>query len=1510
MLDLDEDPVPGDPERVKQLARELHDFADDVADALRQIKGMAGEDALLRWAGKTAKAFQDEFEEVPKNLKKLQRSYDLAGDALAAYWPKLERAQSLADKALARGREARNELSSATGRLDSANSWVDRATKKSEEYDEKEGKEKPDESEVRAATRNATDAKSARASAQTAVDNAQGGLEAAKKMAADAKKMREDAASEAKDKLEDASDAGIQNRKWWEKAVDWVKDNWDTIVSVCKVIVAVLGIVVLIIGGPLAWVVLAAALVVLADTLYKYANGEASLWDVAFAALDCIPGMKGLTTLGGLAKMAKGMKGGLAAAKGGLKAMAAGVKGMGKAFRKKAVQMFKRNGCGDPVDVATGEMILSATDVELPGVLPLVIERHHITTYTEGRYFGRSWASTLDQRLQLTEDAVHFHTADGMTLVYPIPVGDGQTPVYPVVGPEWGLTWNGRPASPLVIEQGEAGQALLFAPVPGRPSSELTISALVDRNGNRLDFQYDDAGRLRELTHTGGYRVGVATYQGRVTSLTLLSDPDEPLLVSYDFDDAGLLSKVFNSSGLPLLFSYDADARLTRWEDRNGSWYGYDYDEAGRCVHSTGTGQALEYSYLYEPDQLRTTATDSRGHTTVFEFNDRFQLIATTDHLGHATLQNFDADGRLASTTDPLGRTTRYEYDDAGDLTVLVLPDGTRKQAVYNDLRLPTELIDADGSRWEFAYDAHGNRTTTLDPAGQRTRFTYGPQGALSGITDAAGGVRRVRCNPAGLPTAITDPVGETTHLTRDAFGRPVTLTDPLGAQTHHRWSIEGRLLQRTDPLGGVETLQWDAEGNLLSRTEPGGATTTHTYGVFDLPTSTTGPDDVTYRFTRDTELNLTQVIDPQGRTWDYTYDEVGRLVSESDFDGRVTTYAYDPAGRISTSTNPAGQQLRYDYDALGRLTTKASGDGDLLARYTYDPVGRMTGTTTPGVDLARTYDPLGNLVTETVNGRTLTLSYDSCGRPITRTTPASHHSRWTYHPDGLPATLTTDGRTLTFDHDPLGRETTRRVRGPADNQLTYTQQWDPAGRLTNQTVTSPAGSTTRTVTSRAFGYRPDGYLTHFTDQRGSTRTYDLDPLGRVLAATTPAGREDYSYDPTGNQTTAHWTAPEDSPATDTIGDRAYEGTLLTQAGRIRYEYDTAGRVTLRQRRRLSRKPDTWHYTWDADDHLTQVTTPDGTTWRYHYDGVGRRTSKERQDATGAVVERTAFTWHEATLVEQTTTAGNCGDHDRADPPETLTWSHRGLQPLTQTRHLPGQDEYDRAFFTIVTDLVGTPTELVDDFGAIVWQENATLYGLPLTRRNDSHTTPLRFPGQYADPETGWNYNYYRHYDPATARYTSLDPLGLTPTPNPATYVHNPHTWADPLGLTPCPHTVYRNLRPDEDPALGLVAKNPDATYTPAGHVLNGSRPGWASQFISTTRSSDVALNSQWTSGRVVAIDLRMVPGSVIDLSTDAGRELHNIRGFTAINRTKSSAEVLITGRIPPEAITWVKGGP
>ena len=405
---------------------------------------MAGEDAILTWAGKTAESFTAEFEDAPGKLKKLKKSYEMAGDALSTYWPELERSQALADKALAQGREAQTSLSSAQSRLSSADSWVDRAGKEADKYkdDKDSGKDvpKPDPDKVKAATRNADSAEKAQSAAKSDVTAAQNNLDAAKKMADDARKMRESAAGTAKKKIDEASDAGIKNRKWWEEVGDWVTDNWDTIVAVCKVVVAVLGIIAMIVGGPiLAAIVLVAALVVLADTLHKYANGEAGLLDVAFAALDCIPGMKALTSLRGLAKGMKGLKSaarGLRSAGGGLrKALSGGMKkvaGKGKSAKGRCKN-------GDPIDMISGEMLMEHTDIVLPGMLSLVLRRTHLSTYRWGHWYGDTWASTLDERVEIDDEGLVYVTEDGRLLAYPHPQPGG-TPVLPAHGPRWPLS--------------------------------------------------------------------------------------------------------------------------------------------------------------------------------------------------------------------------------------------------------------------------------------------------------------------------------------------------------------------------------------------------------------------------------------------------------------------------------------------------------------------------------------------------------------------------------------------------------------------------------------------------------------------------------------------------------------------------------------------------------------------------------------------------------------------------------------------------------------------------------------------------------------------------------------------------------------------------------------------------------------------------------------------------------------------------------------------------------------
>ncbi|MFJ8188367.1 RHS repeat-associated core domain-containing protein [Streptomyces sp. NPDC096094] len=246
----------------------------------------------------------------------------------------------------------------------------------------------------------------------------------------------------------------------------------------------------------------------------------------------------------------------------------------------------------------------------------------------------------------------------------------------------------------------------------------------------------------------------------------------------------------------------------------------------------------------------------------------------------------------------------------------------------------------------------------------------------------------------------------------------------------------------------------------------------------------------------------------------------------------------------------------------------------------------------------------------------------------------------------------------------------------------------------------------------------------------------------------------------------------------DAQGTLRHSGTKATAAGRSTYEHDAQGRVARVIRRTLSGLRRIWTYTWDAEDRLIKAETPDSGVWHYRYDVLGRRTAKAWLDENGALADEILFTWDSTNLAEQQTLRNGLVETD------TWDWepgTHRAAAQLRRRRRPDGQGDVDRQFYAIVTDLAGTPSELVGEDGAIAWRSAISLWGRPLT--DDGGLCPLSFPGQYRDPETGLHYNLSRYYDPDTASYLSPDPLGLAPAPNHHAYVDNPLRWSDPLGL-------------------------------------------------------------------------------------------------------------------------------
>ncbi|WP_247745973.1 putative T7SS-secreted protein [Streptomyces oryzae] len=1047
----------------------------------------------------------------------------------------------------------------------------------------------------------------------------------------------------------------------------------------------------------------------------------------------------------------------------------------------------------DPIDLATGLMFLPQTDLELPGTLPLTFTRHVESGYRLGHWFGPSWASTVDQRLEIDAEGVVFVAEDGRLLSYAHPAPG--VPTLPSSG-DARMPLERTPDGGYTLTEPDAGWVRHFAPPEGGASDNgaARIEQITDRNGHSITFEYDEqTGTPLRLVHSGGYVVRLTVEHGRVSALGLIGADSDTTVLRYGYTD-GNLTEVTNSSGLPLRFEYDDEARLVSWTDTNGRRYDYVYDNLHRVIAEGGTAGHMQVRIDYDgidnaTGHRVTTVTTAAGHATRHLFNERGQTVGQVGPLGHRTITERDAYNRPLSHTDALGRTTTFTYDEAGRLAAVRRPDGTTASATRNELGLPVTTTDPDGAVWRREWDVYGNRTSLTDPAGNTTRYTYDGRGHLSAVMDALGATTQVRCDAAGLPVEITDPLGGVTRYERDAFGRPVRLVDPLGAVTTLTWTTEGHLASRTTPDGATEHWEWDGEGNCTRHIDAAGGETRYEYTHFDMLTARTGPDGMRYEFEYDAELRMTRVTNPQGLTWDYTYDPAGRLIAETDFDNRTQQYELNAAGELVRRTTPLGEEIAYERDALGRTTRKNA--ASKVTTYAYDPAGRLLEANGPEAELRYQRDKLGRIKTELVNGRALTHTYDALGRRTRRTTPTGAVSTSTYDAAGNRTSLTASGHTLDFTHDAAGRETERHI---GTGGLTLSQEWDPAGRL--QTQSLQAGDT---IQQRSYTYRPDGYLTEVDDLLSGRATFDLDAMGRVTTVHAQGWTERYAYDEAGNQTEASWPTTHASP--EAIGPRTYDGTRITSAGRVRYEHDEAGRITLRQKTRLSKKPDTWRYAWDAEDRLTEVTTPDGTIWRYAYDPLGRRVAKHRM-AGEEKAETTTFTWDGPTLIEQTTVAPNLPH------PVTLTWDHNRFTPLTQTERITDettQQEIDSRFYAIVTDLVGTPTELVSEQGEIAWRTRSTLWGTTTWPTTSTTYTPLRFPGQYHDPETELHYNCLRHYDPETARYITPDPRGLAPDPNPVGYVDNPDCWIDPLGLSPdCPKEPLKLYRA---PARGNRAR-------------------------------------------------------------------------------------------------------
>jgi len=301
------------------------------------------------------------------------------------------------------------------------------------------------------------------------------------------------------------------------------------------------------------------------------------------------------------------------------------------------------------------------------------------------------------------------------------------------------------------------------------------------------------------------------------------------------------------------------------------------------------------------------------------------------------------------------------------------------------------------------------------------------------------------------------------------------------------------------------------------------------------------------------------------------------------------------------------------------------------------------------------------------------------------------------------------------------------------------------------------SNSANNSLMNYTYAYDKVGNINSKTTEHGAYH-YEYDARYRLTKADNPTVAtvsnlvdEAFSYDNAGNRLT-------DS---STTGSWNYNTTnQLTSYADITLEYDFNGNTI-----KKTKAGSATHFNYNTQNRLENVKdSSNATIASYYYDPFGRRLYKD----TGGT--RIYYMYAEEGLVAELDSAGNVTQSYGYTPQSTY-----GTSPL-YTKTNSGYAYYQ-------LDHLGTPQQLVNKIGQVVWKAKALVFGETTVEVN-TVTNNLRFPGQYYDAETGLYYNYFRDYEPGIGRYVQSDPIDLDSGLNTYGYVvGNPLYFIDPNGL-------------------------------------------------------------------------------------------------------------------------------
>jgi YD repeat-containing protein len=325
------------------------------------------------------------------------------------------------------------------------------------------------------------------------------------------------------------------------------------------------------------------------------------------------------------------------------------------------------------------------------------------------------------------------------------------------------------------------------------------LTAITNGAGLVLSYEYDLAGQETAIVYPGGERI------------------------QYTYDNAGRLSTVTNvTHNLAFQYSYDpATGQITKLTRPNGIETDYSYDGMGRLtniLHKTSTGLVAQYGYTLDAMGKATLLTTTLPGVTKLEqygydYFDRLTNVIYGDNgvINANDLSisyTYDGNGnRLTMTTRTNNAVTEIRYYNYGSENRLLTVTN------QNGVSLDAYTYDPAGNRIQkvttnsvvlYNYDERNLMTSYVDTTNQ---ITYTCNGDAQRVSQTVNG---------SLTTYINDPNRSLFEVVqeRNSLGT-VTASYTFGLTRLATWNGSTATFELTDRLGSVR-LVTDSNGTVI----------------------------------------------------------------------------------------------------------------------------------------------------------------------------------------------------------------------------------------------------------------------------------------------------------------------------------------------------------------------------------------------------------------------------------------------------------------------------------------------------------------------------------------------------------------------------------------------------------------------------------------------------------------------------------------------------------------------